>query len=555
MKSRTPLTIGALAAIIIGVLVALGAFRTSVPAASPSPSPSTITQASSAPSTAPFGLDARYGIVHRAGQGQAGWELVVRTETETRPIGSLGFFQETRMVVSPNGRGIAVWTNRISLERNRLVLWNAATPDVTATLMTSPEGEVGTGIVWAPDSDGLLLSFDSLAVHNPSGEPQIGLPAEETVLRTLDIGTKALTEVARTKLTSLVPVAWDRAGGIIAAYEHGPEAPYAETYVVIKNGQVSRTVLGTVVRLPNGGQRIENVIVDIVSSPDASRVVGSVGPLPHYSTTHLVTWPLAEPGRVTELRPSGERTLVHYGWLPGTMRVVVADLPGGYQGRGAVPLFLWDVVTGARVAIPDGSTWGGAVPRPDGSALYVKGADEATSVLNIVTGERKPILGMPTYSGAAGEPRPQGVALGVLLPPIQAAPSPASPSATAAPGLCSNPRMTTQAVIERYFELSTSKDPRAVSDCFAAPYREHFVRNPTWDEVITMWASAGPASGIQIMRVGDVVRGCDRYSVAVKMPNQSVAPFFTVGLESGTPRIFELGTALVNDQAATTTCK
>ena len=94
-----------------------------------------------------------------------------------------------------------------------------------------------------------------------------------------------------------------------------------------------------------------------------------------------------------------------------------------------------------------------------------------------------------------------------------------------------------------------------MSDCFATPYREHFVRNPTWDEVITMWASAGPASGIQIMRVGDVVRGCDRYSVAVKMPNQSVAPFFTVGLESGTPRIFELGTALVNDQAATTTCK
>ena len=148
------------------------------------------------------------------------------------------------MVVSPNGRGIAVWTNRVSLERNRLVLWNAATPDVTATLMTSPEGEVGTGIVWAPDSDALLLSFDSLAVHNPSGELQIGLPAEETVLRTLDIRTKALAEVARSKLTSFVPVGWDRARGTIAAYEHGPEAPYAETYVVIKNGQVRAAVVG-----------------------------------------------------------------------------------------------------------------------------------------------------------------------------------------------------------------------------------------------------------------------------------------------------------------------
>ena len=70
-----------------------------------------------------------------------------------------------------------------------------------------------------------------------------------------------------------------------------------------------------------------------------------------------------------------------------------------------------------------------------------------------------------------------------------------------------------------------------------------------------MWASAGPAVGLQITRVGDPVRGCDRYAVAVKMPKEAVAPFFTVGPESGTPRIFELGTALVSDQAATTTCK
>lgn len=38
MKSKLPLTIGALVAILIGVLVALGAFRTAAPVASPSPS-------------------------------------------------------------------------------------------------------------------------------------------------------------------------------------------------------------------------------------------------------------------------------------------------------------------------------------------------------------------------------------------------------------------------------------------------------------------------------------------------------------------------------------
>ena len=39
MKSKRPLTIGALVAILIGVLVALGAFRTPAPVASPTPSP------------------------------------------------------------------------------------------------------------------------------------------------------------------------------------------------------------------------------------------------------------------------------------------------------------------------------------------------------------------------------------------------------------------------------------------------------------------------------------------------------------------------------------
>lgn len=421
MKSRVPLTIGALTAIVIGVLVAMGAFRSPTPASisSPSPSTSTPTAAVPSPSPSPSGPDARYGVVHRVGRPQAaGWEVVVRTETDPGPIGSVGFFVESRLVVSPDGRRIAAWTNRLYGERNSLALWSAATPDIRTTLITSPEGEVGTDIVWAPDSQGLLLSFESLAYYNPSGQPSISSPPEETMLRTLDTGTKALTEVARSKRTSFVPVGWDRAAATIAAYEHGPESPYAETYVVIKNGQVSRTALGTLVKRPDGGQRIENVLVALAASPDATRVVASVAPAPHTSATHLVTWLLAEPGRVAELRPTGTNTLVHYGWLPGSMRVIVADLPAGYQGRGAVPIFLWDAVAGSRIAIPDGSSWGGAIPRADGSALYVKGADETTSVLNIVTGERKPLLGaMPTYSGAQNEPRPQGVILGVLLKP------------------------------------------------------------------------------------------------------------------------------------------
>ncbi|HVR88468.1 MAG TPA: hypothetical protein VHG53_02855 [Candidatus Limnocylindria bacterium] len=118
--------------------------------------------------------------------------------------------------------------------------------------------------------------------------------------------------------------------------------------------------------------------------------------------------------------------------------------------------------------------------------------------------------------------------------------------------------MTTQAVIERYFELSTSKDARAVSDCFAASWRARFVRNPSWDELATQWASAGPAVSLRIT-YGDTVNGCDRYGVAARMATgsigQSGSEFVTIGPEGGTPRIFETGTAVVNAQIATTTCR
>ena len=132
------------------------------------------------------------------------------------------------------------------------------------------------------------------------------------------------------------------------------------------------------------------------------------------------------------------------------------------------------------------------------------------------------------------------------------------PTATAAPGRCTNPQMSTQAVIVRYFELSTSRDIAAVSDCFAPSWRAQFARNPTWDQAAAMWGSAGPASSLQIA-YSDTVRGCDRYRVAAVMATgyligQSGSEFITIGPEGGTPRIFEITTALVNPQIATTTC-
>lgn len=126
--------------------------------------------------------------------------------------------------------------------------------------------------------------------------------------------------------------------------------------------------------------------------------------------------------------------------------------------------------------------------------------------------------------------------------------------------------MTTQAVIERYFALSTSNNAQAVTDCFAQVWRE---RNATGVNVNTFanfaaaWSKAGPVTNVTITFI-DTVNGCDRFGVGAQLanpfPNPSafvyqVPPFFTVGPEAGVPRIFETGTGLVNTQSVTTTCK
>ena len=82
-----------------------------------------------------------------------------------------------------------------------------------------------------------------------------------------------------------------------------------------------------------------------------------------------------------------------------------------------MPLVATFAKAGARVTIPDGSTWGTAIPRADGSGLYVTEEDGMTSELDLARGVRSRLPGMDTYSGAAGEPRYQGVVVGVQLRP------------------------------------------------------------------------------------------------------------------------------------------
>lgn len=172
-----------------------------------------------------------------------------------------------------------------------------------------------------------------------------------------------------------------------------------------------------------------------------------------------------------------------------------------------------------------------------GAALYVARAEQPVAVV--------PVTSSPLPAAA---------------PTVARAASPMRSSAAAAS--CTNPEMTTRAVIERYFDLSTSNSVQAVIDCFAVSWREKNATGPngnTFTDAAARWSHAGPASDL-VITLQDGTNGCDRYFVAAKMADgfpigQGGSAFITIGPAGGTPRIFEIGTALANAQLATTTCR
>lgn len=144
-----------------------------------------------------------------------------------------------------------------------------------------------------------------------------------------------------------------------------------------------------------------------------------------------------------------------------------------------------------------------------------------------------------------------------LPSPGARASTPAATFAAASGGTCTSPTATPRQVLVRLFALSTSGDPKAASDCYAATYR----RSSSFDQAMAMWVQDGPATNV-VIRFLDTVRGCDRFHATAQMSATSFwmrgqgggAQFFTVGPDLGGARIYETGTALVAPEYATTEC-
>ncbi len=391
------------AAGVVVVLLALALGRGLLESRSPAiPAASTTTsQEAGAASPSTLGPNALYGIVVAQRGSQADLELVIRSETDARPIVTLGSFAVTPSVagrtlaVSPDGRRLAYWTDNHGGRRgNSIQLWDAATPNRTTTLLRSPSGETGTGVLWSSDGEGLLLSFVSLAQQPVTNPPPPPDDTAETVLRTLEIASGDLTQVYRVKRGglegSVAPLAWDREQKTIGAVEVGGGG-FAIASLLIRDGDVSRTVVDGAL----------SSVRSVAGSPDAMRVVAVAG------NSRIVSWSINNPGHVTELQPLGAS--VHFGWLPGSTRAIVRQAAGVQDAK----LFLWDVATDDRTEV--GSSRYLAVPRADGSALYVTDERGSTSVLEIASGAREPLASMPTYV-VEGQVFPEGApVVGVIL--------------------------------------------------------------------------------------------------------------------------------------------
>lgn len=134
----------------------------------------------------------------------------------------------------------------------------------------------------------------------------------------------------------------------------------------------------------------------------------------------------------------------------------------------------------------------------------------------------------------------------------------ASPRVSLVPqiGACTGATATAEVVVRRLFDLSTAGNAAAVLDCFAEPMRSR----PGFEDFAMKWASAGPATGLEI-RFIDRVNGCDRLSATATLANgESVAhfgnqsTFFTLGPDRGVVRIYDAGSALTAPEYTSVSC-
>ncbi len=277
--------------------------------------------------------------------------LIVRSENDSQSLGTVPSF-----VLDSEHRRVAAWVTAGGVSELHVRNVIGGVDSVVGRL---PPELVGRGLAWASDDGGFAVT----AAEQGDSE---GLAI---VLLTIDInggGTfKERHRISRSGPT-LMPLGWQRARDLVAAFETGPGG-YNFGYTVVRGGAAA--------------QRYETPfeIIGMEMSPDGTQVLGT-----WVFENAVKVWPTDNFETKTTLASPSDRFATAH-WWPRSSEIVsmVGAFNGAFYNR---RVERWDPATGRRTisfALPDGGSLGGQLTRPDGTAVMVPGPQSGASTWEV----------------------------------------------------------------------------------------------------------------------------------------------------------------------------
>lgn len=378
------------AALVLAAAVVSGCVveRTPLPSPPAAGLPAAATNVGAVPSVLPTAspstaatkvLDDRFGFLLVGDDRQ---RLVVRSEGSDAELAS--FFRRDRsfvsasQAVSPDGRAVAYWDVGAGAPVLKV---HIAAGGAARTVLTGPPEMEGSAFAWSSDSTGVVVALDNGCFEFCRG-PSL---AE---LWTVDVATGASERIASGRFW--VPVAWDRAAGLVTAGVTGPGG-YVAAYDVISLGSKPYSIRSTAFPQPLC------CALGLRGSRDARYVLLS------WVGADLEWWPVADPGRRTTI-PSGALRAV---WRPGTNEIwwVGGLTPAGCRGTPCVgtELIAYDVASGQRSVVARG-TFGATLVgfRVDGTAAITEatGVPRELLIVEILSGRTVSVVISGQFSEA-----------------------------------------------------------------------------------------------------------------------------------------------------------
>ena len=278
--------------------------------------------------------------------------LIVRPENDSQSLGTVPSF-----VLDSEHRRVAAWVTAAGVSELHVRNVIGGVDSVVGRL---PAGLFGRGLAWASDDGGFAVT--AAAQSDPG--------ALATVLLTIDFtGGSAFRERYRLPTSTgptLMPLGWQRARDLVAAYETGPGG-YNFGYTVVQGGAAAR--------------RYETPfeIVGMEMSPDGSQVLGT-----WIFEDAVRVWPTDNFDARTTLASRPEKFATAHWWPRSREVVYMVGTPNGAFKN--VRVERWDPATGRRtilVALGESPSLGGQLTRPDGTAVLVPGPRSGESTWDV----------------------------------------------------------------------------------------------------------------------------------------------------------------------------